>query len=449
MVQYPVSQQDLSVWIRSKEGSSYMKRHILLIGLLIISLLLSGCGKKAEEGPRAKSGFSATVSSDGFPDSRPASDGFDHASFDAAIIASVLGPAAPDENGYTAADTENHVISPADLYLSVAGLAYISGGITRSQLLKFLGVSKIDELEKNVSLLWHTQFYRTSNAASLLGNSLWLSNSFAVPEDRLKDLAEKFYMESYVGRPGSENFDSSYREWLSSMSGGLLNDQIAEASLDEDMALATVTSLFYKALFAQSFQEAATEWDDFYTPTTEKAVYLMHMDETFPYHQDVNFQAAGVPLMNGATLWLLLPAENVTPAQLAADPLMLAWLNEPAYDQSPMSLYLPRFDITEKHSLKDDLIALGVTNAFDPAKADFSGLSSELEQCAVTRVDQAVRMRVFEGGVEATAYTEGFVVSSARPSDMLQFRLDRPFMFALRDYDGTLLFVGIINDPSK
>ena len=426
-----------------------MRHKFLIVYILILSLMLTGCGK-TEESPIAKSGFSASVQTEGFPESRTESEGFDHASFDAAIITELLG-AKPqtDPNARPTVDTDNHVIAPANLYYTLASLVHITGGTTRHQLLKLLGNTKISEVENNGPSLWTNQFYRTSNAAALMGHSLWISNSISIPESSLQRLAEESKTASYVGRPSSDNFSQSYRDWLGAMSGGLLNDSLSEVSLDKSMTIASASSLYYKALFSQSFVTASTHQGTFYTPVTEVTAYMMHMDQTFPYHEDVTFQAAGIPLMNGATLWLLQPAENTTPAALAADPAVLSWLNDPGWDESFLSLTFPRFDIINNHDLMPALQSLGVTEIFDPARADFSSLSGDIKGVGLSHISQLLRMRVFEGGIEATAFSEAAPEDTKLPENTVQMRLNRPFMFALRDYDGTLIYVGIVNDPTR
>ena len=421
-----------------------------LIPLLVLALLLSGCSKDKAEQPTAGSGFASSVYINEFPSNRISSDGFDHAAFDAAMISAALGTASvTGENGQITVDTENHVISPANLYFTTASLAYLTGSTTRFQLLKVLGLSKINEAQKIVETLWNSQFYRTSDAVSLLGSALFINSSLKVPQDKLNELSDQYYTASYAGRPGTSSFNETYRSWLSSMSGGLLDEAITEAELPGDLAVAAATTLFYKAFFSESFKTDSTHRETFYTPTTDVTVYMMYREGSFPYHQDVTFQAAGIPLMNGSTLWLLLPAEGQTPASLCSDPAVLAWMSDASNDEATLSLAVPRFDITQQTDFIPCLKSAGVTEIFDASKADFSGLSGELSGCSVSQWDQTVRIQLFEGGIEAAAFGDTQATSSAASRDAIQFRLNKPFVFLLRDFDGTILFVGTVNDPSK
>ena len=55
-------------------------------------------------------------------------------------------------------------------------------------------------------------------------------------------------------------------------------------------------------------------------------------------------------------------------------------------------------------------------------------------------------MKVDEEGTEAAAVTGGAMVTSLPP----EIRMDRPFVFALRErFSGTILFMGLVNDPTN
>ena len=60
-------------------------------------------------------------------------------------------------------------------------------------------------------------------------------------------------------------------------------------------------------------------------------------------------------------------------------------------------------------------------------------------------VKQKSFVKVDEEGTEAAAVTGGIMVTSMPP----EIRLDRPFVFALRErFSGTILFMGVVNDPT-
>ena len=108
-----------------------------------------------------------------------------------------------------------------------------------------------------------------------------------------------------------------------------------------------------------------------------------------------------------------------------------------------MDIYLPRFRLEYEQVLNETLKALGMDRAFNPAGADFSGISPV--PLFIDEVKQKTFLEVNEKGTEAAAVTSvGMGPTSAPPS----FRADRPFLLAIRErLSGTLLFIGLIGAP--
>lgn len=105
----------------------------------------------------------------------------------------------------------------------------------------------------------------------------------------------------------------------------------------------------------------------------------------------------------------------------------------------------PRFRLSYEGSLEAPLQALGMVNAFDPRRADFSRLTPR-DDAHISEVKQKTLLEVDEEGAEAVAVTSlGFTGVSAGPSIVV----DRPFLVAIRErLTGTILFLGVIGDPS-
>ena len=91
------------------------------------------------------------------------------------------------------------------------------------------------------------------------------------------------------------------------------------------------------------------------------------------------------------------------------------------------------------------LQALGVTDAFDMAEADFTPLTDN--GAWLSSAMQAARVKIDEEGVEAAAYTELACADSAMMEvpPTVEMDLDRPFLFVIFDYNDIPLFVGTVN----
>jgi serpin B len=112
-------------------------------------------------------------------------------------------------------------------------------------------------------------------------------------------------------------------------------------------------------------------------------------------------------------------------------------------------LALPKFTFDSDLDLSGPLQALGMRAAFSDA-ADFSGIA-EHESLRVDRVVQRAHVEVDERGTTAAAATGATMrlVSMVVPRPPIELRVDRPFLFAVRDrMTGALLFLGQVTDPS-
>jgi serpin B len=97
--------------------------------------------------------------------------------------------------------------------------------------------------------------------------------------------------------------------------------------------------------------------------------------------------------------------------------------------------------------LKEILGGLGMASAFDPERADFSGISQE--HLFVSDVVHNAVIKVIEKGTEAAAATAVIGAGSALPvGPVLDVKADRPFLFAIYDRGtNATLFQGRVLKP--
>ena len=129
--------------------------------------------------------------------------------------------------------------------------------------------------------------------------------------------------------------------------------------------------------------------------------------------------------------------QSLTPNQLAA---ILA-----ALQPADVKLYLPRFQYDASLDLVDSLSALGMPDAFDPRRADFSGMTGE-PNLVISHVVHKAYVAVDELGTEAAAATgiTAEIVSMPRVVEA-----NHPFIYLILDRQtSTVLFVGRVLDPT-
>ncbi len=119
-----------------------------------------------------------------------------------------------------------------------------------------------------------------------------------------------------------------------------------------------------------------------------------------------------------------------------------------------VQLFLPRFSIDTRAELNDDLGALGMSLAFDPSRADFTGIhvpQGPADRLYVTAVAHQANIDVDEKGTEAAAATAVLGGTGGGPgvAKVITLAFDHPFLFFVRDLaTGAVLFMGQVTDPS-
>jgi serpin B len=114
-----------------------------------------------------------------------------------------------------------------------------------------------------------------------------------------------------------------------------------------------------------------------------------------------------------------------------------------------VALTLPKWSFESQTNLVEPLSTLGMPDAFNPSQADFSGMDGSRD-ISLTGVFHKAFVAVDEQGTEAAAAT-GVVagVTSVQPAEPVVMRVDRPFLFLIRDREtGAVLFVGRVVNPS-
>ncbi|MEZ5949166.1 MAG: serpin family protein [Planctomycetaceae bacterium] len=108
----------------------------------------------------------------------------------------------------------------------------------------------------------------------------------------------------------------------------------------------------------------------------------------------------------------------------------------------------PRFRTTREFQLNNALAGLGMSTAFNPDLADFSGMNGNRE-LFISAVLHKAFVDVNEEGTEAAAATGVVVgVRSAPADEPPVFRADHPFLFLIRDTrSGVILFLGRVVNP--
>lgn len=352
-----------------------------------------------------------------------------------------------EANGKFLSGSGNAIWSPANAYIGLAMVAELTEGNSRQQILDLLGTANTDTLRAQVSAVWETA-YRDGNEACQLANSLWLQKGLDYRQETMDTLSYHYYADVY--QTNLKNASGAIGAWLNNQTGGFLKKATDNIQIPENAVLALYSTLYFQAKWSDQFNAINNTRDTFHTPGGDKIVTYMNKKlATMNYYYGDCFSAVALGLKNGTSMWFILPDEGYTPGDVLADgqymDMLLGndWEN---FKYMKVNLSVPKFDVSGQQDLSGGLKEMGVTDVFDLSTSDFSAITSDAP-IYLTAANQAVRVQIDEEGVKAAAYIEFPGAGSPMPpEEIIDFVLDRPFLFVISD-DFIPLFAGVVNEP--
>ena len=348
---------------------------------------------------------------------------------------------------------ENQAYSPVNVYLAMAMLAESAAGSSRQQILDLLGASSIDNLREQAGHVWNAHYANDGLTTLLLANSLWLDNAYSFRKDTVGTLADSYYASVFHGDLGTDSINQQLRDWLNANTGNLLTEQAKKTKLSPQTVAALASTVYFSAQWDQKFFEKATVSQVFHSPEGDMSTdFMMNTYLDYPYYWGADFGAVRLELSGDNNMWLILPDEGKTPQDLLSSGTFLTMVLSPdQWEQAgpyEIQLSLPKFDISSQSDLVEGMKALGITDVFS---RDVANLSSLVEGGGVyiNKIDHAVRVAIDEEGCIAAAYTviEALVGGMPQEREVIDFSLDRPFLFLVTSRDDLPLFAGVVTNP--
>ena len=293
-----------------------------------------------------------------------------------------------------------------------------------------------------------------SNELSI-ANSLWPQEKYPFREEFLS-LLKKDYGATVTPlnyERETEAARATINKWVDERTRHKIDEIIGPRVLDRLTRMVLVNAIYFKGTWATPFPESATQPDKFYEkPDTAITMPFMHKRGRFNYGENDQLQLLALPYVGRQLeMIMLLPRgrdgigqleNSLTAASLST------WTSGMRSQQ--VEVALPKFKMSSGFMLAQALKALGLQDAFDPGRADFSGMDGRAHWLYFSEVLHKAYIDVNEKGTEAAAATAVVMVgSAARPVEPPRvFRADHPFLFLIRDSTtGSILFMGRVTKP--
>jgi serine protease inhibitor len=342
---------------------------------------------------------------------------------------------------------ENVVISPFSASMALGMVLNGTAGPTESGIRSTLGwdaasaTPAINGAYRDLNRLIGTL---DSSVTLTSANAIWYRQGFAV-EPAFLQTARDFFSATVQSAdftaPGTL---TAINDWASRNTNGRIPRVLDRIEGDEMMFL--LNALYFKGTWRTRFEARDTRPRTF-TTASGQAVQLPFMHRTVGTSRlfyGTDFSMLELPYGNGAYVMdLVVPRDGLSLADLAGRLAGqgLATAVQGLRDREEVPLAVPRFRITSTLQLKQPLSTLGMGQAFDCTRADFTRLTSARNTC-ISFVKQDAMIDVNEEGTEAAAVTSIGIRTVSVPAE---FAVDRPFLFLIRErLSNTTYFMGAV-----
>uniref|UniRef100_A0AAY5EBV7 Serpin B6 n=1 Tax=Electrophorus electricus TaxID=8005 RepID=A0AAY5EBV7_ELEEL len=225
----------------------------------------------------------------------------------------------------------------------------------------------------------------------------------------------------------------------------MIQDLLVVGSVDNLTRLDLVNSIYFKGNWENKFKETATVEHPFHlNKVTGKQ--MMYLKETLPlgFIPDMECQILEMPYVGKElSMLIVLPNEICFFSQLEQELTyenFMEWMRPDMMDVVEVQVAVPRFKLSETYDMKNLLVSMGMADAFDPRRSDFS-LMSPCDDLVLSKVVHKSFVEVNEEGTEAAAATAAVLVDCILP--LASFVADHPFLFFIQHKPThTILFSG-------
>ena len=426
------------------------KHKLLYLGLaLSLPLAMAGCGEKTPN-PQEAQGISVNLM-ENIPDSsshsHPPIDITEEkpvtalSDFGVKLLQQTIFH---EELDSSSQPPKNTLISPLSIMSALGMTANGAAGDTKNQMEAAFGLS-IGDLNGYLSA-YIGSLPADEKGKIALANGIWFKDDegFTVKEDFLKINGEWYGAEIYKA-PFNDTTCKTINSWVKNNTDGMIENILN--NIPENAIMYLVNALAFDGKWEQVYHESDIHDGVFLTENgTEQKSKMMYSEEHI-YLEDEN--ATGyVKYYDGKNyaFAVLLPNRGVGLHEyintLTGDKLQSILTN--ASDEL-IKTSLPKFTTDYDVEMSNILVALGIKDAFDEDRADFSALGNADGNLSISRVLHKTHIAVDEAGTKAGAATAVEIMEKSAMIEQKSVYLDRPFLYMIIDTKANLpIFMGTV-----
>lgn len=349
-------------------------------------------------------------------------------------------------------EPKNTMISPLSVSLALAMVYNGTDGNTKKQMEEMLHKANLTPEDINQSykdMVTALQSHDPKVELSI-SNAIFYRNTFPVKQNFITT-NQNFYQAEVSGLDFTKSAATlnTVNGWVNTKTKGKISSIIDEVNEQDIMYL--LNAIYFNGQWTYSFDTDATT-NRLFTKENKTTIEVptMTIEKPFKFYSHAKFDLLEMPYGGGKySMLIFLPGNGKSTSDvisLLTPGNVNDWISK--MTEQKKEVFLPKFEFKFDNSLVDELSALGMTDAFNDAKANLTGIS-DAAKLVISEVIHKAYIKVDERGTEAAAVTGITVGVTSMPLDN-SFRVDHPFVFAIREKDSNaILFIGKVLDPKQ
>lgn len=278
-------------------------------------------------------------------------------------------------------------------------------------------------------------------------NSLWGQDGFEVLDPFLDTLALNYGAGLHVldFEGDTEGSRQTINGWVEDQTNDKIKELLPQGVIQQSTKLVLTNAIYFSAAWSEPFKASDTQDRPFKVAGSPVQVSTLYQTADMDYGEGAGWKAVEIPYDGGdLSMTVVVPDDLATFEQQLTGATFTAIAD--AVTHHSVQLYLPKFKFDAPLALKPILTELGMTDAFDDATADFSGIDGRRD-LVITDVLHKGFVAIDENGTEAAAATAVVIGPTSIPEQATMV-VDKPFVFFIKDRPtGAILFVGRVVDP--
>lgn len=347
-------------------------------------------------------------------------------------------------------DNTQAMFSPLSLNMCLGMLEAGAAGSSKTALDNYLGNTDYaafaeDYLEhaKKFTVAVDNDYSKYKNVFEI-ANSFWASKDRAFDGDYIKRVSDGFGAEvANVDFLQSAKAAELINGWVNEKTHEMIPSIVREDQFTADTAAVVVNTVYFESAWADEWY-VPSEKETFTNADGSTADIEFMRNGGSSYFENENAAAFSCYYKNGMQFIGILPKKE---GDFTLESLDISSLLKSETREYDVLASMPRLNFESSFPLTEALQAAGLSDIFDPGKADFTPMQGSAdEEFYISEVIQKTKLELDEEGTRAAAATAATVKDNgAMPveREIKEVYLNRPFAFLI--YDGAaeqIVFMG-------